>query len=257
MYTAAAFRRSFGIARRSSSAVGSAFVSSSAQQRQQRRVDGSSSLNERKAGFAPHHSTLLHPTSSALFSSTTKDDSTSISDKYDISNVPADYDLTNAAAGLSGTSYDPTTFETSVYQWWESTGCFDPDAKQPASEALGEPYVLPMPPPNVTGRLHMGHAMFVALQDGLARFHRMRGRPVLWTPGTDHAGIATQLQVEKALMAEGKRRGTPEEIALATTEEEKSKLVGREEFLEKVWEYKEEQGGAITYQLRALGASAD
>jgi len=103
----------------------------------------------------------------------------------------------------------------------------------------------------------MGHAIFVALQDVLARFHRMRGRPVLWTPGTDHAGIATQLQVEKALMLEGKRRGTEEEIANASSEEEREKLVPREEFLERVWEYKEEQGGAITSQLRSLGASAD
>jgi valyl-tRNA synthetase len=98
-----------------------------------------------------------------------------------------------------------------------------------------------MPPPNVTGRLHMGHAIFVALQDVLARFHRMRGRPVLWLPGTDHAGIATQLQVEKLLIAEG------------TTREE----VGRDEFLRRVWMYKEEQGGFITSQLRSLGASAD
>ena len=112
------------------------------------------------------------------------------------------------------------------------------DAKGPSTRP---PYVIPMPPPNVTGRLHMGHAIFVALQDVLARFHRMRGRPTLWTPGTDHAGIATQLQVEKALAAEG------------TSREE----VGREEFLRRAWEYKEEQGGAITTQLRSLGASAD
>ena len=85
----------------------------------------------------------------------------------------------------------------------------------------------------------------------------MRGRPVLWTPGTDHAGIATQLQVEKALMVEGKRRATEEEIANASSDEERSKLVPREEFLERVWQYKEEQGGAITSQLRSLGASAD
>ena len=106
----------------------------------------------------------------------------------------------------------------------------------------------------------MGHAIFVALQDVLARFHRMRGKPVLWTPGTDHAGIATQLQVEKLLMTEGKRRGTDEEIADAKAsgnDDELQKLVGRDEFLDKVWEYKEEQGGAITSQLRSLGASAD
>ena len=168
------------------------------------------------------------------------------------------YDSANKSAGLTG-SYDPSLFESDVYAWWEGAGCFDPDAKQSADdarEAGREPYVLPMPPPNVTGRLHMGHAIFVALQDVLARFHRMRGRPVLWTPGTDHAGIATQLQVEKALRAEGRRRGTDAEIE-AATDEEREKLIGREEFLERVWEYKEEQGGAITSQLRSLGASAD
>lgn len=98
-----------------------------------------------------------------------------------------------------------------------------------------------MPPPNVTGRLHMGHAIFVALQDIMARFHRMRGRDVLWLPGTDHAGIATQLQVEKLLAESGQTRES----------------VGREEFLKHVWAYKNEQGGFITSQLRALGASAD
>jgi len=152
------------------------------------------------------------------------------------------YDLENKEAGLG--NYAPTEFESNIYQWWESSGCFQPDAKQTKeeSDANGrQPYVLPMPPPNVTGRLHMGHAIFVALQDVLARFHRMRGRPVLWLPGTDHAGIATQLQVEKQLIAEG------------TSREE----VGREEFLDRVWTYKAEQGGHITRQLRSLGASAD
>ncbi|CAB9510231.1 Valine--tRNA ligase [Seminavis robusta] len=150
------------------------------------------------------------------------------------------YDVTNQEAGLLG-SYDPTSFETEIYQWWEGAGCFQPDAKQAKKSNKKQPYVLPMPPPNVTGRLHMGHAIFVALQDVLARFHRMRGRPVLWLPGTDHAGIATQLQVEKQLIAEG------------TSRED----VGREEFLRRVWMYKEEQGGHITRQLRSLGASAD
>jgi len=209
--------------------------------------------------FAPHRSTLLHPTpSSALYSSITKDSTSTTTDNSN--NSDSQYDLTNASTGLSGTSYDPTSFESSVYNWWETAGCFDPDAKQSPETALAngrDPYILPMPPPNVTGRLHMGHAIFVALQDVLARFHRMRGRPVLWTPGTDHAGIATQLQVEKLLAIEGKRRGTEEEIAAALTEDEKAKLVGRDEFLDRVWEYKEEQGGAITMQLRSLGASAD
>jgi valyl-tRNA synthetase len=190
-----------------------------------------------------------------------------------------DYDIKNAAMGLAGTSYEPSTFETNIYQWWEHSGCFDPDAKPPQSPSTStnpstnnnnkkkkEPYVLPMPPPNVTGRLHMGHAIFVALQDVLARFHRMRGRPVLWTPGTDHAGIATQLQVEKLIVADGKRRGSDEEIStiqhdttLTSSEKEErlSKFVDRATFLTKAWAYKSEQGGAITSQLRALGASAD
>ncbi|GAX25454.1 valyl-tRNA synthetase [Fistulifera solaris] len=146
------------------------------------------------------------------------------------------YDVLNKEKGLD--QYNPSSFEGEIYKWWESSGCFKPAE---SSKADKPPYVLPMPPPNVTGRLHMGHAIFVALQDVLARFHRMRGRPVLWLPGTDHAGIATQLQVEKLLRAEG------------TTREE----VGREEFLKRVWEYKEEQGGHITRQLRSLGASAD
>lgn len=153
------------------------------------------------------------------------------------------YDESNKEKGIIG-KYEPSLFESEIYQWWEQAGCFQPDAKQPAevSKANGkESYVLPMPPPNVTGRLHMGHAIFVALQDVLARFHRMRGRPVLWLPGTDHAGIATQLQVEKALIAEG------------TSREE----VGRDVFLERTWQYKNEQGGFITHQLRSLGASAD
>jgi len=152
---------------------------------------------------------------------------------------PEPYDQTNRACGIVG-KYDPVSFETPIYEWWERSGCFAPDAKHGEDNGR-DPYVLPMPPPNVTGRLHMGHAIFVALQDVLARFHRMRGRPVLWTPGTDHAGIATQLQVEKRLLAEGTDR----------------KTVGREKFLERVWEYKAEQGGHITRQLRSLGASAD
>lgn len=149
------------------------------------------------------------------------------------------YDLLNKERGLQ--TYDPTSFESDIYYWWETSGCFDPDAKQKPFDGQKAPYTLPMPPPNVTGRLHMGHAIFVALQDVLARFHRMRGRPVLWLPGTDHAGIATQLQVEKQLLAEG------------ITREE----VGRDEFLNRVWAYKKEQGGHITRQLRSLGASAD
>jgi len=126
--------------------------------------------------------------------------------------------------------------EKDIYEWWESQGYF-----KPAPELGKKPYVIPMPPPNVTGYLHMGHAMFVALQDIMARFHRMRGEATLWLPGTDHAGIATQLLVERDLIAKGTSR----------------KALGRDEFLKRVWEWKEEKGGYITGQMKRLGASAD
>jgi valyl-tRNA synthetase len=169
-----------------------------------------------------------------LSTTTTEEAASAVPDSTDTREA---YDVLNRARGLVG-SYDPGTFETDIYQWWEQSGCFSPPERKVGEKT---PFVIPMPPPNVTGRLHMGHAIFVALQDVLARFHRMRGRPVLWTPGTDHAGIATQLQVEKQLLEEG------------TTRE----AVGREEFLERVWAYKAEQGGHIQRQLRSLGASAD
>jgi len=117
---------------------------------------------------------------SQLCMSTTADKATS-----SVSPVDSRYDLENKAQGIIG-KYEPQLFEEKIYKWWEEAGCFQPDAKQTKEEAASngrEPYVLPMPPPNVTGRLHMGHAIFVGLQDVLARFHRMRGRPVLWLPG--------------------------------------------------------------------------
>ena len=125
--------------------------------------------------------------------------------------------------------------EERLYAWWEDNGCFKPDM-----DATGEPFTIAMPPPNVTGALHMGHA-FVTLQDVMARNARMRGRPTLWLPGSDHAGIATQLVVERALEAEGKTRLG----------------VGREEFEKRTWEWKEEYGGRIAGQIRRLGASCD
>lgn len=149
-----------------------------------------------------------------------------------------EYDIINKSKGISK-NYNPQAFEDDIYKWWEDSNCFAPEKKKAAPNS--KPYVLPMPPPNVTGKLHMGHAIFVSIQDILARFHRMRQKEVLWLPGTDHAGIATQLQVEKQLNAEGKTRYD----------------IGREAFLEKTWEYKEQQGGFITKQLRSLGASAD
>jgi len=188
--------------------------------------------------YYSNHLTLSTSSTARFMSTTMSSDTSSVQ-----TDVDTKYDIENKDQGIIG-KYEPSLFESKIYNWWEDAGCFKPDAKQSKDESKAngkEPYVLPMPPPNVTGRLHMGHAIFVALQDVLARFHRMRGRPVLWLPGTDHAGIATQLQVEKALLTEG------------TSREE----VGREKFLERIWEYKEEQGGAITSQLRSLGASAD
>mmetsp|Transcript_29 Transcript_29/g.48 ORF Transcript_29/g.48 Transcript_29/m.48 type:complete len:1042 (-) Transcript_29:68-3193(-) len=192
--------------------------------------------------FMRRSKAMTTPFTTKLFSTTTEEEQTTAF-RTTTTTKPftnSKYDEENQSQGIVG-SYNPSAFESRIYKWWEDAGCFTPDAKQSKECNTKQPYVLPMPPPNVTGRLHMGHAIFVALQDVLARFHRMRGKPVLWLPGTDHAGIATQLQVEKALIAEG------------TTREE----VGRDEFLKRTWQYKEEQGGHITRQLRSLGASAD
>jgi len=139
--------------------------------------------------------------------------------------------------------YDFNAVEEELYTWWEESGFFKPEIAEmvPKGPGSGEPYVIPMPPPNVTGRLHMGHAMFVSIEDALARFRRMYGHRTLWIPGTDHAGIATQMLVERQLVAEGSSR----------------QEVGREQFLDRVWEWKADKGGAIVEQLRKLGASAD
>ncbi len=137
-------------------------------------------------------------------------------------------------------SYDATAAEARWYALWEDAGIFKADA---AAVAGGKkPYVIMMPPPNVTGTLHMGHALFVTLQDILARMHRMQGDETLWLPGVDHAGIATQTVVEREL----KRH------------ENKSRHdVGRENFLARVWAWKDKSGSRIVEQLKALGASAD
>jgi valyl-tRNA synthetase len=132
--------------------------------------------------------------------------------------------------------YDPRRVEEQWYRTWEDHGYFraDPFAKT-------RPYAIVIPPPNVTGSLHIGHALNNTLQDILVRWKRMEGFNVLWQPGTDHAGIATQFVVERQLAAEG------------TTKE----ALGRDAFVERVWKWKEESGGAITRQLRRLGASCD
>jgi valyl-tRNA synthetase len=132
--------------------------------------------------------------------------------------------------------FNPTAVEERRYALWESSGAFaaDPRSDKP-------PFTIMMPPPNVTGSLHMGHALTFTLQDILIRFERMRGRDALWQPGTDHAGIATEIVVASQLAEGGKDK----------------RAMGREAFLERVWRWKEESGGAITRQLRRLGASAD
>ena len=134
-------------------------------------------------------------------------------------------------------TFDPTAIETRLYEAWEDEGCFKAGQKPEA-----EPYTIVIPPPNVTGSLHMGHALNNTLQDILCRFERMRGRDVLWQPGTDHAGIATQMVVERQLAEQGN---------------ESRREMGREKFLERVWQWKEESGSTITTQLRRLGASCD
>ena len=135
---------------------------------------------------------------------------------------------------MSDTSSADT--EKRLYAEWEEQGCFE------AGRVDGDAYTIVIPPPNVTGNLHMGHALNNSLQDILCRFERMRGRDVLWQPGTDHAGIATQMVVERQLAEAG---------------EPSRRDMGREAFLERVWQWKEESGSTITQQLRRLGASCD
>jgi valyl-tRNA synthetase len=126
--------------------------------------------------------------------------------------------------------------EKKYYDVWEKSGVFGANVKSNKA-----PYTIPMPPPNVTGSLHMGHALNMTLQDILSRYERMQGKDVLWQPGTDHAGIATQMVVERMLAKDGKSRHD----------------FGREGFIDKVWEWKKESGGMITSQLRRLGATPD
>src|SRR5689334_5521118 len=135
--------------------------------------------------------------------------------------------------------YQPSEVESRIYAAWEAAGAFR--AGRP-ERAKAEPYCIVIPPPNVTGSLHMGHALNNTLQDILCRFERMRGKDVLWQPGTDHAGIATQMVVERQLM-ERQEPGRRE--------------LGREKFLKRVWAWKAESGGTIVNQLKRLGASCD
>ncbi|NMC85191.1 MAG: valine--tRNA ligase [Anaerolineaceae bacterium] len=140
-------------------------------------------------------------------------------------------------------TYDFRSVEQRLYQMWEEKGYFKPtnDPSTPNFDPTKKPFVISIPPPNVTGELHLGHAMFVSTEDLMIRYNRMKGVPTLWVPGTDHAGIATQMLVEKSLAKQGIKRDE----------------IGREEFLRHTWEWKEKYGNRITHQIRRLGASCD
>ena len=133
------------------------------------------------------------------------------------------------------TTFDPAAIETRWYKHWEETGAFRPDRPD------AEPFTIVNPPPNVTGSLHIGHALDNTLQDVVIRYERLRGKDALWVVGVDHAGIATQMVVERQMEAKGDKRTN----------------YSRDEFVQKVWEWKEESGGTITRQLRRLGCSMD
>lgn len=140
-------------------------------------------------------------------------------------------------------AYDFKATEPRIYEKWEQGGYFKPhnDPNKPGFDPNIKPFVIAIPPPNVTGELHLGHAMFVSVEDLMIRYHRMKGYSALWVPGSDHAGIATQLMVERDLLKEGRSR---EEL-------------GREKFIERTWEWKRKYGGMIANQIRRLGASCD
>ena len=131
-------------------------------------------------------------------------------------------------------TFDPQAIEQNCYAQWEERGYFKPSGE-------GEPYCILLPPPNVTGSLHMGHAFQHTIMDTLTRYKRMKGNNTLWQCGTDHAGIATQMVVERQLDAQGKSRHD----------------LGRNDFVDKVWEWKAESGGNISQQMRRLGTSPD
>ena len=135
-------------------------------------------------------------------------------------------------------AYDPKSFEDRIYALWKERGAFKPES---SGDAGGQPFVVVIPPPNVTGVLHLGHGLNNSLQDIIVRFHRMRGVPALWIPGTDHAGIATQNVVERRLKEQGKSR----------------RDLGREKFIEETWKVKHEHHAIISRQLARIGASVD
>ena len=144
--------------------------------------------------------------------------------------------------GVFPTTYQPKYVEAAWQAWWEKEGYYTPNLQKALQTAQDDKFVMVIPPPNVTGSLHLGHALTTAVEDTLTRWHRMKGKIVLWVPGTDHAGIATQSVVEKRLKKdEGITRHD----------------LGREEFMKRVWQWKEMYGNKITNQIRCLGASVD
>jgi valyl-tRNA synthetase len=151
------------------------------------------------------------------------------------SDTPATGTIETLRATLPS-AFDPTTVEAGMYDRWDAAGYFAPN-----SDPAPEPFVVVMPPPNVTGELHVGHALFVALEDLMIRWHRMKGDAALWIPGADHAGIAGQWVVEKLIAQEGLTRHD----------------IGREAFVERVWDYMDRYRGRIREQMRILGASCD
>ncbi len=143
-------------------------------------------------------------------------------------------------------SYNHENFEKKIYSDWEKSGYFGPEKNMPKNPAYdrkteGKPFVIPIPPPNITGKLHIGHSLFLTVEDIMIRYHRMKGAPTLWIPGMDHAGIATQAVVEKDLRKRGSSR----------------RELGREKFIEEVLKWKEKFGGIILDQTKRMGASCD
>ena len=132
--------------------------------------------------------------------------------------------------------YQPKVAEKEAQETWDRI-----QVGEPRSSTTGNTFYIPIPPPNVTGNLHLGHALTLTLEDIMVRYHRMRGDSALWVPGTDHAGIATQAQVEKRLSSQGRDR----------------KELGREAFLEECWKWIDEYGGNIQNQIKKMGASVD
>lgn len=150
--------------------------------------------------------------------------------------------MTDRASGMPK-AYDHHEVETALYEWWNKNDYFSPDKQHELGQTLAdaEPFVISMPPPNVTGALHLGHAITSSVEDMLIRYNRMVGRPTLWVPGTDHAGIATQNVVERQLEAQGTDRHE----------------IGREAFVREVWDWKDEYHGRITSQQQRMGISCD